>query len=148
MEKLLKQTAKGVGIVFIGLLIGYVLKYVSYILFARILGPGDYGLVSLGMALLGILGTISLLGFTSGVPRFISYFKDKKITRGIVKAAFKYVLGVSICISLLFILFSTQISTIFNKPSFAEVLPFFMITLPFYALIELGSSIFRGIKKF
>lgn len=147
MEDLLKQTAKGSAIVFAGIFAGSVMRYGAYILFARLLGPGDYGLISLGLALIGILGMLSLFGLTKGVPRSIAFHKNKNITRGIIKTSIKYSLSISISIAVLLLLFSTQISQYFNT-SFMEVLPFFAIALPLYVFVELSASVFGGIKKF
>lgn len=147
MEDLLKQTAKGSIIIFFGLVLGSFIRYVSYILFARLLGPSDYGLISLGLALLGVLATFSLIGLTKGVPRYIAFHKKKEITRGLIKTSLKYSLSISIFIAIMLILLSEQISIYFNT-GFVEVLPYFALTLPFFVLTLLGISIFRGLKKF
>lgn len=147
MEKLLKQTAKGAMVIFIGLAFGSILRYGTYILFARLLGPEDYGLISLGMAMLGIFAIFSLLGFNQGIPRFIGYYRKEEITRGIIKTAFQYSLTLSVTISIIFIFFSTQIANLFNNLRFAQVLPFFMIALPLYVLTEISVSIFMGIRR-
>ena len=72
MEDILRKTAKGAGIAFVGLFLGKFLKFITYVLFARLLGPGDYGLVSLGIAILGVLGIFCVLGLVFEVTIFIA----------------------------------------------------------------------------
>ena len=69
----LRKIAKGAGFALIGTLIGRAFGYGSRIVIARWLGTSDYGLISLGFAVMNIAATLSLLGFNTGIQRFVSF---------------------------------------------------------------------------
>ncbi|MCD6398929.1 MAG: oligosaccharide flippase family protein, partial [Candidatus Aenigmarchaeota archaeon] len=115
-EKVLKTVAKGAGIIFIGMILGYFLGYLTRLIIARYLGAESYGLISLGLAILGFFSTFALLGFLDGIPRFVSYYKNVERKRSIIIVALKISLPLSILFSLILFFFSPQISLFFNKP--------------------------------
>ena len=73
----LRKIAKGAGIAFTGTFIGTALGYLSRMIIARFLGASDYGLISLGFAVMNIAATLSLVGFNTGIQRFVSFYKGK-----------------------------------------------------------------------
>ena len=92
LDKSLRKIAKGAGLGFTGTMIGMAFGYFSRIVIARFLGPGDYGLVSLGVSAFTIASTFSLMGLPSGVIRYISFYKgkgDKGRIKGTIIGALK-----------------------------------------------------------
>ena len=90
----LKKIAKGAGIFSIGLLISKGLAYVYRLIIARI-GVEQYGLFSLALAVFGIFITISLLGLSDGVIRFVSFYKgkfDQRRIKGVITSSLKITL--------------------------------------------------------
>lgn len=132
----LKGIAKGAGIVFAGMFLSKFLMYAYRLIVARI-GTEEYGLLSLGFAVVGIVGTIALLGLNSGVLRYISYYrgkKDNKKIKSIINSSLKISLPFGILLSILLFFSSEWISiNIFNNPNLIPVLKIFSITIPFYA---------------
>ena len=61
----LRSITKGAGLVFIGIIFADFLSYLNRLVIGRWLGPGEYGLISLGLAVLGILTTLSMLGLNT-----------------------------------------------------------------------------------
>jgi O-antigen/teichoic acid export membrane protein len=68
----LRKIAKGAGFVLIGTIIGRAFGYGSRLIIAR-LGASDYGLITLGFAVMSIAATLSLVGIQSGIIRYVSF---------------------------------------------------------------------------
>ena len=73
----LRKIAKGAGIVLTGTPIGRAFGYGSRLIIAR-LGASDYGLVTLGFAVMSIAATLSIVGIQSGIVRYVSFYKGKE----------------------------------------------------------------------
>jgi len=72
----IKSAAKGAGIVFIGIFLSKFLSYLYRAIVARI-GPEQYGMLSIGLAVIGIISFFPLCGLDLGVVRFVSFYKGK-----------------------------------------------------------------------
>ena len=149
-EQALKTVAKGAGIGFIGLIIGKIFAYLIRVFIARTLGPSDFGLISIGLAILSIFTTFSLLGLNQGLTRMISYYKGKnnfKKIKGAIFSSFKIVFSLSIFFSLVLFLIADKISIIFfSEPKLINIIKIFSFALPFSVLMNLSSSSFLGFK--
>ena len=77
LNESLRKIAKGAGITFVGTAIGIFFGFFTRMVIARFLGPGDHGLISLGVAGLSIAATIGLLGLPAGITRYVSFYKGK-----------------------------------------------------------------------
>ncbi len=75
----LRKIAKGAGIGFTGTFLGMALGYLSRMIIARFLGSSDYGLISLGFAVLDITAALSLVGFNTGIQRFVPFYKGEEM---------------------------------------------------------------------
>ena len=67
----LRQIAKGGGIIFIGYIILGSFDFLYKVLIARYLSPKDYGVLSLGLVILGVSVTISRLGFSQAFKKYL-----------------------------------------------------------------------------
>lgn len=143
----LQKVAKGAGIVFIGSVISMVIAFIARILIARYYSPSEYGIFSLGYTILFIFATIGTLGLQDGVARQIAYYggkNNKKIINSIIFCSILFSLSSGIILSVLLVSFSNVISTkLFHwqSPSFLQI---FSIAIPFFILILILASIFRG----
>ncbi len=149
-EKAVKTVAKGAGIAFIGLILGKLFAYLTRVFIARSMGPEAYGLISMGLAIVSILATISLFGLNPGLTRFIAFYRGKKEmgkVRGSILSSFKITLPISIVFSVLLFVFSKQISFFFSKPELVSIIQIFSIALPFSVATGLFHSIFLGFKQ-
>jgi len=134
----LRKIAKGAGIGFTGTFIGMALGYFSRMIIARFLGPGDYGLISLGLAGMTIAATLSMVGLPTGIVRYVSFYKGKgnegKI-KGTILGALKISFPLSIIFALLFFFGAGWISFhVFHEPNLTPVLRIFAIGIPFWVL--------------
>ncbi|MCD6459889.1 flippase [bacterium] len=147
LDKSLRKIAKGAGLGFTGTMIGMAFGYFSRIVIARFLGPGDYGLVSLGVSAFTIASTFSLMGLPSGVIRYISFYKGKEDEgriKGTIISAIKMSVPLGIILTVLIFFGADLISIhIFHEPNLTPVLRIFSIAIPFWVLAQicLGATI-------
>jgi O-antigen/teichoic acid export membrane protein len=95
LNESLRKIAKGAGIVFIGTGIGMFFAYLGMMIVARLLGPTDFGLISLASAVATIASTVVLVGMPQGVVRYVSFYKgknDEQRIKGVIVSALKVVL--------------------------------------------------------
>ena len=106
----LRWIMKGAGITLIGLIASKLLGYAYRALLARGLGPEQYGVLSLGLAIVSIVGMIGLLGYNFGIERFIGYYQDKKEQQDILHTALYYTLPLSLVLALLLFLIAETLA--------------------------------------
>lgn len=144
----LKKIAKGAGIFSIGLLISKVLAYAYRVIIARI-GVEQYGLFSIALAIFGICVTISLLGLSDGIVRFVSFYKgkaDQRRIKGVITSALKITLPLSLaCAMFLFFASDWIAATFFHNNSLSILFKIFAIGVP---LDVLRSIFFSSMKAF
>jgi len=140
----LRKIAKGAGIAFTGTFIGTALGYLSRMIIARFLGASDYGLISLGFAVMNIAATLSLVGFNTGIQRFVSFYKgkgDEGRIKGTIFGALKICFPLSLIFTLLIFFYAGWISIhIFHSPGLTPVLRIFTIGVPFWVLATIFNS--------
>lgn len=150
-EASLKKIAKGVGIVFAGGMLSNFLSYLYRVIIARYFGPEDYGVFSLGLAVVGIASSFALLGLSTGVTRYTAFFKagqDYARVKGVITTALKIVLPASIFLAAVLIAFNRIVAELaFNKPELAIALLILAFALPFNVLNQVLISTFRGLQK-
>ena len=151
LNESLRKIAKGAGIAFTGTFIGTALGYFSRIIIARFLGASDYGLISLGFAVLNIAAALSLVGFNKGIQRYVSFYKgkeDKGRVKGTVLGALKICLPLSLIFTSLIFFYADWISIhIFHSPELTPVLRIFTIGVPFWVLATIFNSGSVGFQK-
>jgi O-antigen/teichoic acid export membrane protein len=147
----LKKVVKGAGIFFIGTVVSRFITYFTRIFIARYFGPGDYGLFSLGIAVVGFVGVFGSLGFGAGVTRYISYYKSKNIEakiKGVVVFSLSAVGSVSIVLGGILFLLSQKIAVIiFHNHELAILLKILAISIPFATLSSILNASFEGFQE-
>ena len=133
----LRKIAKGAGFILIGTLIGRAFGYGSRLIIAR-LGVGDYGLVSLGFAVMSVVAILSLVGMQSGVIRYVSFYKgkeDKGRIKGTIISALRITVPLSLVLALILFWQADWVSIhIFHDASLTPILRIFSIGIPFSVL--------------
>jgi O-antigen/teichoic acid export membrane protein len=151
LDSNLKKTARGTGILLVGSITGMVLGLVGTILVARTYSVGEYGLFGLGAFILSFFLGISTLGIVEGCPRFISYYrgkKDEEKVRSVIKSSILMVSVSSTIFAILLFFLSDFIAyQIFGIAKLSNVIKIFTISLPFWAVVNLIVSIFRGFES-
>jgi len=151
MSVSLKKVAKGTIIVFIGLIVGMLLAFIGRVIVIRYITQSEYGTFCIALALLNIFVIISTLGLQEGVPRQIAYFRGKNKGRkdyGVVISSLQIALVTAVLFSSLLFFASDFISIkFFHNPELSLPLKIFSAALPFLALINILTAIFRGYGK-
>ena len=150
-EQAIKSVAKGGGIVFIGLLISRFLGYLYRMVVGRFLGPEQYGLISLGMAVVGFAVPVALLGLHQGVKRYASYYNgkgEKEKVKGTIISTFKIITPLSIAVAVLVFFLSDFLAIrIFDEPAASLVFKIFAVSIPFQVLLRGASQAIESFKE-
>jgi O-antigen/teichoic acid export membrane protein len=153
LNESLRTIAKGSGIGFAGAAFGTGVGYFSRMVIARYLGPEDYGLISLGFIVMMIATTISVMGFNSGMKRYIAYYRgigDERRIKGTILSALKITFPMSLLLMSIVLFNADWISnSIFHEPNLTPVLYVFAIGIPFWTLTNIFNSVsiaFQQIK--
>lgn len=149
-EKYLKKVSKGTAIVFIGLILSQFLGYLTRLVMVRFYGVEDYGLFSLGNAVLGIAVVISMLGMQDMMTRFVSFYhgkKDPDRVRSVIKSGFGITLLISIVMASLVILLSGTIAgRFFDEPALEPLLWVFAAMIPLSVIFTNLISVLKGFQ--
>lgn len=142
--------AKGSIIIFLGMIFSKIFGYIYRLIVARI-GVEQYGSLSLGIIIIGIVIMVSTLGLNLGVLRYVSFFigkKDDQKIKGIINSALKITIPISIIFGLLLFIFSDKISyLIFKNFELSIILKILSISVPFYATARIFLSTMFAFKK-
>jgi len=145
-----KETiVKGAIFVILGLLISKIFNYAYHIIIARGTGPTEYGNLSIGIAVISIIGLIGAMGLHSGAERFIGYYKQKpEKTRKIITTTLSIATLTSIILGIIVWISSEIIAKeIFHNKELVILLKIFAAGIPLYAIKELSLGIFRGLEN-
>jgi len=151
ISQFLHVVTKGASLVFVGMLFGMLFAFIGRALFARYFNTSEYGIFSLGVALLSIFVTVGTLGLQGGATRQIAYYNGKgQINEAQSILAYSLIFSTvsGLIISVIIFICSDMIALrIFNMPSLSFSLRILSISIPFYILILTLASIFRGFKS-
>jgi O-antigen/teichoic acid export membrane protein len=144
----LQKMAKGTGIVLIGSSLGLFIGFIGQILLIRYWTQNDFGIFSLALTVLTICATISTLGMKQGVIRSIAYVMGKNENKKIpelISVSIFFSIATSLLLGLIVFLLSDIIAiNLFHEPALITPLKIFAMAIPFYTLIDIFVSIFRG----
>ena len=147
----LKTIVKGAGIVFTGIFISKIIAYTYRLFIARYFGPSDYGLFSIGIAVVSIFTSIAVLGLPPAVTRYVAHYEakgDKKRVKGVIKSAMKIVLISSVLFFAgLYLISDYLANALFHNAGLAVVFMVMSLTIPFSSLFAVMHSVFVGFKK-
>jgi O-antigen/teichoic acid export membrane protein len=144
----LVRITKGTGIGFIGSLAALFFAFIGRVLVARHVTAGDYGVYSLAVVILYICAIVANLGLQQGATRSIAYARGKNDSERVQKLIPASVqIGLLAGISLGIIIFLTSdtiASKVFHDAALGFPLKILAIGIPFFTLMHVFVSIFRG----
>ena len=148
-DSYLKKASMGATIVFIGLIISSFLGYLVRMMIVRFYGIDDYGLFSLGTAIVGIAIIVSMLGMQESITRFVSFHLGRKAperAKSTVLSSMKVTIPMSIAAAAIVILLSYQISfNFFNEPTLYPILWAFAVMIPLSVILTNIISTLKGL---
>lgn len=151
MGKELSLIARGAGFYFAGFAISKVLAYLYRALVARALGPTDFGIFSLGLAVLAVALVFAALGLYQGILHFVAVYDstgEPAKVRGTVIFGLKVQLVSSIVLALAMFLSADFVAvSFFHEPSAALVIKILSVVLPFFVLTSNLMILTQAFKK-
>ena len=125
------------------------LGFSTSVVLARLLGLREFGLYSLAMSVLGLLGVPATFSFPRLLVREISVYCVKgkwSLIRGLLHFVFRTSLFASLGIALLGGLGLWLLADHFSK-EVVRVMALAFVTLPFWAFLQLHGEALRGFEK-
>jgi len=143
--------AKGSGLLFVGTLIQYGIRFILGIVLARFLGAAEYGLYSLTDSIFAITVGISLLGMDTALVYFVSIYagrQDKKTLWQIIQIGLGVPLAISITAGIIVFISADLVAvTLFNQADLAPLLRVVSFAIPFGVLIAGIVAVTKGFKQ-
>ncbi|VVB89702.1 Polysaccharide biosynthesis protein [uncultured archaeon] len=141
------EIAKNGAIIFISSIIAGIFNYIYQVYMGRVLGPEEYGVFGALFAIFYMIGIISQTLGTS-TTQFVSKFVGEGKQIGFfIKGALKRTVLLGSTISIIFLIFSSQLMDILKLSSVVPILILiFILFLTWISPIIDGSL--RGLKKF
>jgi len=150
-EKALKTVVKGAGISFVALVFSNIALYLTRLVLARALTPEEYGMLFLVLSIMSIVMGLITLSLEGGIQRYVPYYlgkNDMKRVKGTVISSLKISLPVSLLAFAGLFIFADQIAVFFfHEASLSIVFRILSLTLPFYVIYKIFSSVLIGFKK-
>ncbi|MBI2508153.1 flippase [Candidatus Woesearchaeota archaeon] len=146
----LKTILKGTKIIAFGIIFSKIFGYIYRIIAARA-GIYEYGLLSIGIAILGLLTSVSLIGLGDGLLRYVSFYKGKEDyarIKSMLGFSVKIVSIISIFLSIIVFIFSKWLAiNLFHDQELNIIIKLFAVIIPFNSLREIFFKIVRALQK-
>lgn len=147
-DDVLKTVFTGGSVVLLGLVIELGVSFLAKLLIARVLGPVNYGVVSLGVTTMVIVSTVVLLGLNTGIGRYLPRYEDPEHRRGVLVSAFQIAVPLAILAGAGVYAFAPTIATVgFSDPSVTPVLRVFGLVVPLAAVMKLAIGSAQGLQR-
>ncbi len=136
-SRIVRSLFKGGAIVFTGLIISKLFGLIYRIIVGRSLGPEEYGIISVMLAVSSVIGALAYIGIPQGVQKYVSEYRGDDNTQKQVEIVRTGLLLVTIPSFLtglaLFLLAPWLSAELFNEPRAIWPLRFIAIILPLRA---------------
>lgn len=143
-----RKLFKGGGIVALGIVFEVAISFVAKLLIARLFKPVEYGGLSLGITMMAMVSTVSLLGVNSGIGRFLPRSESASERRGIIVSGFMIAVPSSIAAGAVLALLSPWIaSELFGNPGLKDVLLIFALTIPIAGTMKMTIGCIQGLQQ-
>jgi len=144
-EENLTTLLTGAGLVTVGKLVGSFTTLGERVLIGRLLTPEAYGEVSVGLALLAFATTGALVGFSQGVPRYISRFDDDADRRGVWVSGVVVTGTVALVLAAVLLVSVEWLSeALLARADSSAMLALFVLALPFVVGMKITVAAIRG----
>jgi O-antigen/teichoic acid export membrane protein len=148
LDDSLVKITKGSGIALMGTFAVLLLGFISRPMIARFATEAEYGVYSLALTVLNIGAVVAALGLQQGIARSIAYARGKKDTQKVEKlipasVQFGLIGGISLGI-IIFFTADILAARVFHDTTLAYPLKIFAAGIPFFTLINVFVSVFRG----
>lgn len=145
----LKTLTKGGLIVLMAIATNNLLTFVRRVIIVRSLPKGDFGVYTLGIAILAFITIFASLGLLIGSQRYIAFFyssNDYGSVKGVVYSTIKIMLVSTAVLSLGILFLINHIANIFNEPGLKTVMYLILLILPLSLALSMLTSFYTGFK--
>lgn len=150
-KKAIKSVFKGGSIVFIGIIASKFLGLAYRVLVGRYLGPSEYGVISVMMAVFSVSTTLMYVGIPNGVQRYLSYYlerDDREGARGALRTGIQILTLTSIIGAIgLYFLAPWLANTLFNEPRAIWPIRMVAVILPLRAYTILFTRVTNAFEQ-
>ena len=144
----LSSLASSASLMLVGGILGSSSKLVERIVITRVLDPGVYGEVALGLSVLALSTTLTVLGLNQGIARYMSRFDDERDVRGLWLTGLVLAVGVSLVFTTLLLLNGrTIVGLIYDTPDSQALLNLFILAIPFNVGFYMAVGAIRGFEN-
>jgi len=144
----LQSIAKGTTVVFAGVVASLAINFLLRIALVRYTSEDQYGLYSLAITLVGVIGAIAMLGLDEGSARYIAYYAGKAENSRAGKVAsltLKIALASGMVFGVLLFSFSDALAVqVFHAPELGGILKIVAAAVPLTVLLQILVSVMRG----
>lgn len=145
MDKdLVKIFGKGAVVSLIGIISGRIFHFLGFVILARAMGPGEFGVFSLNENIVSILANICTIGLDRGVIHFLNKSTNAEESSNIILKAVKASMAVSLVAVLFFFLnYQLNLFSILSYKNFNQYLFYFSFVIVLNSLLFIGTAITR-----
>ncbi|MFN4046128.1 MAG: oligosaccharide flippase family protein [Acidilobaceae archaeon] len=136
MSSVGERVLRGATLLTLGSIISLLLASIGSIVIARTLGPENYGLISIAMAIPTLLMALSDLGFGTALTRYSSIIDPKRDTYVYTGLAFKIIIAIMASATL--IILAPQMAALLGRP---EVEGYLRLLSAFVLMGVVGSTV-------
>ncbi len=143
------RVARGAGISSIGQGTGRVFGYVTQAVLARTFGAGQFGLYTLGIAVISAANILSQFGFDNGVVRYVAHYRtqeDAARVRGTIIQAVGITVGISLVVAVALFFGAGALTGWLNQPEAEPIVRAFAFALPLFALMSILAWATQGFQ--
>ena len=143
------RIATSVSVVFFVMIMQRLLAMVRGIVVARVLGPEQYGIYTLGMFIVPLAATIASLGTQGAYGRYASRYESQGMLTQSLRRIYTLTLVIAVIFAAIMIGLAPQVSSLlYRQPGLTWVIVAVAATIPAYLLIRNLASTFMGLKLF
>ncbi len=151
IEKLLKKEtiAESAGIVFLFTIIQRILQTGRGIVFARILGPANFGVYSIALFFLPIVAAFARLGIPSCFPRYVPQYEKQGMMKQFIIRTYLIASAISLVLTIVLLLFIEHVSSlVYNSTEYGTIIVICALSLLPLTLYETIKFTFNGLRVF
>ncbi|WP_101298333.1 flippase [Halegenticoccus soli] len=144
----LKTLLSSASLVIVGGLISSGGTLVERIVIGRLLSPSKYGEVAVAIAVLTFATTFALVGFSQGIPRYLSRYDESADRRGVWLGGLVFTGAISLVLAgAIFLKADLIAAALFDRPEAVALVRVFALAVPFVVGQQVVVNTIRGFEN-
>lgn len=146
-DSMIREMVKGSGVLLVALVVELGVSFVAKVIMAQSLSQVNYGVVSLGIVVMSILSTVTMLGLRTGIARYLPRFDDLTDRRGVLISSYAMAMPVSVGVGIAVFLGAPFLAVVvFSDPALTVPLRIFACIIPLSAFVNMVIGTGQGLK--